>query len=196
MLSLLLCLVLLLCAGVPACGAGSISPIQACPRPDTRSAPPDSDVLTTLAGRYEITFVNVDGEYGDSVASGTLMLWPNDSARRYAYVTPQIGRQRGERPLAGSFDSRSSTVPSYPNSYEPATPERPAVELIESTLYFGGIDATDGAGQRLQITRVGSSGFTGLWRYSGGIEVTIDTATGRIVREPSGYFCARRLHDR
>jgi hypothetical protein len=139
-----------------------------------------------------VVLVNADGEYGDSVVFGTLRLWANDSARRYAYVTPHTGRLRGERPLAGAFDSRSPTVPSYPNQWEPGGAERPAVELIAQTLYFGGIDANGGAGERLQITYVGRTGFMGIWRHSGGIEVTIDTASGRILHEPSGYFCAIR----
>jgi hypothetical protein len=189
---LMLRFALLLLAGAPACAPGPVAPNLACRRPLEKPARPDGDALAALAGKYEVILVNADGEYGDSVVPGTLTLWANDSARRYAYVTPHIGRLRGERPLAGAFDSRSPTVPNYPNRWEPGGPDSPVVELIAQTLYFGGIDANDGTGERLQITQVGPSGFIGIWRHSAGIEVTIDKASGRMLREPSGYFCAIR----
>jgi len=153
-----------------------------------------TETLATLAGTYEVILVNSDGEYGDSLARGRLRLWANDSVRRFAYVTPSLGRYPGERPVAGEFSSESQMVPSYPNAYEPARPDQPAVELIGRTLYFGGIDMMDGGGERLEITTVGRKGFEGVWRFDGGIGITIDTATGRQVREPGGYFCAFR-HD-
>ena len=153
-----------------------------------------AETLATLAGTYELILVNSEGEYGDSSARGRLRLWANDSVRRYAYVKRSLGRLVGERPLAGEFSSRSSMVSSYPNAFEPARPDHPAVELIGRTLYFGGIDMMDGGGERLEITAVDRNGFAGVWRFDGGFEMTMDVATGRRVREPSGYFCAVR-HD-
>ncbi len=145
-----------------------------------------------LAGQYRLVLVNTNGEYGDSVILGTLRLRPNDSARRYAWVLPTLGRIRGERPLAGEFTSQSSTVPNYPNEWEPATPDRPAVELIGQIIYFGGIDAMDGAGERLLIRGVAASGFAGTWEHDGGIERVMDTVSKRFLEDPGGYFCASR----
>jgi hypothetical protein len=63
--------------------------------------------------------------------------------------------------------------------------------MIGSTLYLGGINGTDVVGERLVVEEITPAGFAGTWRYSGGFSVTVDSATGRVVREPSGYFCAR-----
>jgi hypothetical protein len=78
--------------------------------------PPAPDQLAGLAGRYEVTLVNANGEYGASVVRGVLLLWPNVSA----------------------------------------------------------------------------SGFRGRWAHDPGFSVTVDSASGRVVGEPGGYFCARR----
>jgi hypothetical protein len=180
----------LLLVGAVACAPGQVAPVQGCTRPADSGVPLSADQFAQLAGHYDLILVNSEGEYGDSVVRGTLTLWANDSARRY--MSRSIGRYPGERPLAGRFESLSATVPSYPNRWDPGGPERPAVELIGPTLYFGGIDATDGAGQRLQVTEIRATGFAGRWEYSGGIEVTVDTASGRVVRDPSGHFCAAR----
>jgi hypothetical protein len=177
-----------------ACASGRVTPEGACrSRLLAIAARPNAEDLAKLAGTYELSLVNADGEYGDSVSHGRLTLWANDSVRRYAWVTPSIGRIPGERPLTGTFASRSATVPSYPNLWEPAGPDRPAVELIGPTLYFGGIDAMDGGGERLEITAISGAGFGGTWTFDGGIAMTIDTATGRRIRDPGGYFCAVRV---
>jgi hypothetical protein len=187
---------LLVLLSLVACAPGQVVPEPECrARPHTEAIPPYGGGLMKLAGGYELTLVNSEGGYGDSVVRGRLDLWPNDSARRYAWLSPTIGRIRGERPLSGAFETQSSTVLSYPNPWNLASANNPAVELIGQTLHFGGIDMMDGAGERLRITSVSPAGFWGTWAHDGGIEMTIDTATGRRVREPSGYFCAVRLKD-
>jgi hypothetical protein len=45
--------------------------------------PPTLRQLAALAGRYEMTLVNSEGQYGDSLVRGILVLWANDSVRRY-----------------------------------------------------------------------------------------------------------------
>jgi hypothetical protein len=174
-----------------ACAVGV--PDSACPPPYQQATSVAPDQLARLAGEYRLTLVNTRGEYGDSVIRGTLRLWPNDSGRRSAWVRPTFGRIRGERPLAGEFTSHSSTVPSYPNEWEPASPDRPAVELIGHTIYLGGIDAMDGAGERLLIRAVAASGFTGTWEHDGGIARVMDTVTKRFLEDPGGHFCASRM---
>jgi hypothetical protein len=156
----------------------ALATVSACmgssPAPDTTCAPTPlagpalgPDQLVRLAGEYELVLVNTRGEYGDSVSRGLLTLWPNDSARRFAWVSPEVGRIPGERPLVGRFVSRSPTIPSYPNQWESATPDRPVVEVIGTTLYFGGIDMMDGGGERLAIRTASATGFTGVWHHDG-----------------------------
>jgi hypothetical protein len=173
-----------------ACSSGRVAPDPTCPHPRAASTPPQPDQLAALAGRYEMTLVNVNGEYGDSIVRGILVLWANGSARRY--LPRAIGRRPGERPLAGKFESESSTVPSVPNSYEPGTPEDPAVEMAGDTIYLGGLEYSDGGGNHLGVQEITPTGFRGTWIYSPGFSVTVDSATGRVIREPSGYFCGRR----
>jgi hypothetical protein len=174
------------------CVARTPAPDSACPllRGETAALGPEQ--LERLAGEYQLVLVNTRGEYGDSVTRGSLTLWPNDSARRYAWVVPTIGRLRGERPLAGRFTSQSRTVPDYPNSWEPATPDRPVVELIGTTIYFGGIDMMDGSGERLVIQGTTPTGFAGTWAHDGGIERVMDTVHKRFLEDPGGHFCAWR----
>jgi hypothetical protein len=174
-----------------ACSSGRVGPAPPCPQPRPASAPPRSDQLAALPGRYEMTLVNANGEYGDSIVRGVLVLWANDSARRY--LPRSIGRRPGQRPLAGKFESQSITVPSVPNSYEPGNPEDPAVEMVGDTIYLGGLEYSDAGGNRLGVQEITPTGFRGTWTYSAGFSVTVDSATGRVVREPSGYFCARRV---
>jgi hypothetical protein len=137
-----------------------------------------------------MTLVNENGEYGDSIVRGALVLWANDSARRY--LPRNIGRRPGERPLAGKFESESSTVPSVPSSYEPGTPEDPAVEMVGNTIYLGGLEYSDRGVNHLRVQEITPTSFRGTWTYSPGFSVTVDSATGRVLQEPSGYFCARR----
>jgi hypothetical protein len=174
-----------------ACGQGQVAPESTCLQPSARAEPPTSRQLAALAGSYDMTLVNSEGEYGDSLVRGTLVLWANDSARRYMPRT--IGRLPGERPLAGSFESHSSTVASVPNQVEPERPGEPAVEMVDATVYLGGLEYSDAGGNRLGVREVTPTGFRGMWTYAPGFEVTVDSATGRVVREPSGYFCARRM---
>jgi hypothetical protein len=178
--------------GALACAASAAIPDATCsPVRGERSAL-GPEALARLAGEYRLVLVNSRGEYGDSVILGTLTLWPNDSVRRYAWMVPAIGRLRGERPLAGQFTTQSSTVPNYPNEWEPATAENPVVELIGSTIYFGGIDAMDGSGERLLIGTATAAGFSGTWEHDGGIARVMDTVHKRFLQDPGGHFCASR----
>jgi hypothetical protein len=186
---------LLILLSLAACAPGRVLPDSECREPPAADViPANGRGLVKLIGGYELILVNSEGEYGDSVVRGRLDLWPNDSVRRYAWVARTVGRVRGERPLFGAFESLSSTVPSYPKPRNPADGNNPAVELVGQTLYFGGVDRMDGAGERLQITSAGPTGFSGTWAHEAGIEMTVDSATGRRLREPGGHFCAVRLH--
>jgi hypothetical protein len=174
-----------------ACSPGQVAP-ESCP-PPRASAPPHPDQLAALAGRYEMTLVNANGDYGDRVMRGVLVLWPNDSARRY--LPRSISRRPGERPLAGRFESQSSTVSRVPNAYQPGTQENPAVEMVGATIYLGGLEYSDAGANQLTVQQITPAGFGGKWLYASGFSVTVDSATGRVVREPNGYFCARAARD-
>ena len=173
-----------------ACGPGQVTPEPACQKASAAAGPPTPRQLAALAGRYEVILVNSEGEYGDSLVRGTLVLWTNDSARRFMPRT--IGRRPGERPLTGRFESQSTTVSSYPNQYEPGSQDDPAVEMVEATIYLGGLEYNDAGGHELGVKEITPTGFVGVWTYDGGFSVTVDSATGHVVREPSGYFCAWR----
>jgi hypothetical protein len=104
-----------------------------------------------------------------------------------------IGRRPGERPLAGKFESHSTTLPSVPNQYEPGSRDNPAVEMVAATIYLGGLEYSEAGGHELGVEEITSTGFRGVWTYSKGFSVTVDSALGRVVREPGGYFCAKRI---
>jgi len=185
----------LILLSLAACAPARVGPDPECrDRPAADGGiPANGAELVKLAGGYELTLLNSEGGYGDSVVGGRLDLWPNDSIRRYAWVAHTVGRVRGERPLFGAFESRSSTMPSYPKLRTPGGTDDPAVELVAQTLYFGGVDRIDGTGERLQITSISVRGFAGTWTHDRGIEMTVDSATGQRLREPGGHFCAVRL---
>jgi hypothetical protein len=162
---------------VSACAPGRPAPEPACEPLGGASTRPGPHELAKLDGRYEVTMVNVNGDYGDRVAHGTLILWPNDSARRY--LPRQVGMRPGERPLAGSFEI-------------PGTPEHPAVEMVDGTIYLGGLEYSDGGGDELVVQQITPTGFRGAWHQDSGFSAVIDSATGRKLRNPSGHFCAVR----
>ena len=175
-----------------ACTANVLPPATTCSPEPGASAPPSPKQLVELVGEFDLILLNTQGEYGDSLIRGTLTLWPNDSARRYAHLVPALGYITGERPLVGRFESQSPTIPSYPNDGEPATPERPVVAIIGRTLYLGGIDMMDGGGARLEIRTATAEGFVGTWTRSLGMARVVDTVQKRFLQDPGGHFCALR----
>ncbi len=64
--------------------------------------------------------------------------------------------------------------------------------MVGATIHLGGLEYSDAGGNRLGVQEITPSGFRGVWTYSTGFSVTMDSATGRVIRDPSGYFCARR----
>ncbi|HEU5304661.1 MAG TPA: hypothetical protein VFU40_08460, partial [Gemmatimonadales bacterium] len=67
-----------------------------------------------------------------------------------------------------------------------------AAVLAGEHLRVGDIGALDGYVEDLTITAVAPEGFWGWWRAFPGWEVTVDSATGRVLPDPAGYFCALR----
>jgi hypothetical protein len=65
--------------------------------------------------------------------------------------------------------------------------------MVEATIYLGGLEYSDAGGNHLRVKEITPTGFRGVWTYETGFSITVDSATGRVVREPSGHFCARRM---
>jgi hypothetical protein len=70
--------------------------------------------------------------------------------------------------------------------------DNPEIEVVGTELYLGAPDVVDGAGYTLRIARVSSTGFWGDWRYDSGIGSVVDSATGQLLANPAGFFCAMR----
>jgi hypothetical protein len=174
-----------------ACSQAPGIPQPGCQRNGVTSKPPTSSELAALAGQYEVSLVNSQSESGDSLIHGRLVLWVNDSSRRH--MPPTVGNRPGDRPLAGEFASYSTTVPSVPNQYEPGSEDHPAVEMVGATIHLGGLEFSDAGGTELRVKEIVSTGFRGEWIHSTGFSVAVNSATGRVVPEPKGYFCARRV---
>jgi hypothetical protein len=54
--------------------------------------------------------------------------------------------------------------------------------MIDSLLYVGDFDVLDGAVFLLRPQRTGPNGFTGAWRWDGGIEIIVDSAHAGQIR--------------
>ena len=61
-----------------------------------------------------------------------------------------------------------------------------------SQLRIGPRCTFDAGGTSLTITAVSAHGFWGQWTSDMGFLVEMDTATGRVLPAPSGFFCALR----
>ncbi|SRR5882762_5692050 len=190
----------LLTAGTVRGAAQTSPPASTCrSTPPTTATPLVWDRIEELAGRYVLTLVNTGGEYGDSVERGALELWVNDSTRRFAGLRPRLGRLPGERPLAGAFESQSRRESDYRDNRASHDREGPGVELVGPALlgggpvlFMGSPDATDASGERLRVRAVSPDGFWGTWSSELGFAVVIDSSK-RVLANPGGHFCARRV---
>jgi hypothetical protein len=137
----------------------------------------------SLAGTYDLQLVVTAGSRDDDTGPYRLVLWANDSARRYAYMRPApIGRWPGERPLAGYLDGALLDENSVLRSREP---DRPGATVIDSVLHVGPVDVLDGGGDWLVIGATTPEGFWGRWHRDRGIELDPHPTRGR--------FCAIRV---
>jgi hypothetical protein len=141
-----------------------------------------------LAGEFEIVTV-------DSTATPTrqvtrrVHLYVNDSLRRYP--ARRIGYWGGTRHLAGWIISDASDP--YTSMLKSQDPDHPGVVWLGESLRIGDYDVLDGAGgDNLRVRWYSKHGFGGAWTSDMGFEVVIDSL-GRMLPDPAGYFCARRL---
>lgn len=152
-----------------------------------------SEMIDSLAGAYALVLVNtVTSWIPLGPREATLELWFNASSRRPGWPRQTLGRLPGPRPLVGrvrlavSGGSPASELAAVPGS------DHPDVEVVGTDLYFGAPDATDASGHVLRITHMSRDGFWGTWSFDLGIGSVVDSATGRRLEDPAGYFCAVR----
>jgi hypothetical protein len=141
-----------------------------------------------LAGDFEIVTVDTTSIPTQS-ANRRLHLYVNDSLRRYP--ARRIGYSAGARHLAGWIISDASDP--YTTMLKSRDPDHPGVIWLGDRLRIGDYDVLDGAGgDNLSITWYSKDGFGGSWTSDMGFAVVIDSL-GRMLPNPAGYFCARRL---
>jgi hypothetical protein len=85
--------------------ASVLIPISSAPEcvPHPSQLPPfDSTQAAHLVGHFHLTFVDTTASPPQD--SGTdLVMWANDSARRYQFMERRIGYPQGERLFGGTF---------------------------------------------------------------------------------------------
>jgi len=139
-----------------------------------------------LAGDYRL--VQVRTQPAPSVTtSGRLHLMPVDSATRAAAVGGAV------RELTGWLDPMDgdSLWRADAGSRDPA---HPGAVLAGSHLRLGQSGSLDAYVEHLTITAVSRDGFWGWWKAEPGFELTLDSASGRRLPDPAGFFCALRVH--
>lgn len=159
-----------------------------------REAPPgatvfDQATVTAIAGSYHLGLIDTTGSAIRRIGYD-IVLWPNDSLRRYQYVR-QVGREAGERHLGGTARSQDTSDVHYRKWTGSDNPGW-SIAFIGRELRMGTIDAMDGWGTALEVRWVSPAGFGGQWTSHSGIAMTVDSA-GRRLPDPAGYFCARRV---
>jgi hypothetical protein len=147
---------------------------------------PVSMPAADLAGDYRL--VQVRTQPAPSVTtSGRLHLMPVDSATRAAAVGGAV------RELTGWLDPMDgdSLWRADAGSRDPA---HPGAVLAGSHLRLGQSGSLDAYVEHLTITAVSRDGFWGWWKAEPGFELTLDSASGRRLPDPAGFFCALRVH--
>lgn len=168
--------------------ASVLIPIRSAPEcvPLPSQLPPfDSTQVAHLEGPFHITFVDTTASPPQE-SETDLVMWANDSARRYQYMQRRIGYPHGERRFGGTFRSPGRPWTRPENIWE-------GILYRAGSLYLGTIGVHDGGGTTLALTRLGPAGFSGRWTEDMGIAVIFDTKTGRYLPNPAGYYCARRV---
>jgi hypothetical protein len=139
-----------------------------------------------LAGDYRL--VQVRTQPAPSVtSSGRLHLMPVDSGTRAVAVGGAV------RDLVGWLDPTEGDR-RWRADAGSRDPAHPGVVLAGSHLRLGQPGALDAYVEHLTITAVSADGFWGWWKAEPGFELTLDSASGRRLPDPAGFFCALRVH--
>lgn len=163
-----------------ACSANPPIPtpgVAACTNSTPRAlAPFDSLAPSSLVGQFRVTAINtVRSAWHVRPWTIDVVLRLRDRARP---ARPRIDPHPGAT-LQGRarFQADDSTD----------------IVLLGSTLDIGRIGVLDAGRHYLRVEALTRDGFRGQWRFSGGLAVVVDSATGTPLPDPGGHFCATRL---
>jgi hypothetical protein len=141
----------------------------------------DSIAMRKLVGEFDLTTVITVPGYQEPVRRGRLRLALNDTTNRFYYNTMRGLVRQGNRLLAGTYVSPPST-------WDTVTTEG-------STLVVG-CDfrmCFDGSPDYLTVEQVDDRGFSGSWANAQSGNTRAFDKTGRMLPDPAGVFCARRV---
>jgi hypothetical protein len=144
-----------------------------------------------LAGGYELVTVGDNETARNHRKTGRLTLWVQDSVRRRRGLLGPLSPGH-ERTLGAAIEYEPRETTTAWQKLASRDPDRPGGMYTSGHLRFGGYDMIDGAGTTLTIVHADSSGFRGTWVSDLGIVAIMDSS-GRVLPNPAGYFCARRL---
>jgi hypothetical protein len=94
--------------------------------------------------------------------------------------------------LIGWFDSPDAR-PEWRAVTNSRDPLNPGATVDNFVLRIGQHYMLDGSSDNLWITAIAPGGFWGWWKSDLGFALTLDTLAHRVVPDPAGYFCARRV---
>jgi hypothetical protein len=174
-----------------------------------------------LAGEYRLTLVSTWLEDAGRTTEGHLSLWVADTLRRFyepQYLTIYDSTQPPEkrlstsrvvldsivrwdrsgydRPLLGALEIDLQPVSAPAEAHLASRdPNEPGARLEGRELHLTpvrlGLVSTDASFTTLRINAVDDRAFYGRWTTDFGLGRL--SRNGRIVPNPSGYFCAQRL---
>lgn len=185
---------LLICQGAPAASGTTPTPAtDPCPEvapANARPYQPWEGVQTrALGGAYSLTLVTTSAGGRPYSARWRLWLAPTDSAHRFA------GRE--DRSLAGVVIWNDTTQHRPRLTLGSPGSMTDTAEVVGARLYLGCHDCLDGAPYELRIIAVTPTEFWGIFEMGmNGRGVVATDSTGRVLPNPAGYYCARRLAGR
>ena len=153
------------------------SPSRCGPNVPETAQHPISVAPLALAGDYELIQVETQPS-GGRITTGRLHLAPLDSAARAG------ASGRPVRDLIGWLERTEDD--SLTSS------RKPRVVLAGQHLIIAQAAYAEGGAHNLEITAVAPEGFWGWWKADRGLALT-ETQSRRVLPDPAGYFCARRL---
>jgi hypothetical protein len=173
-----------------ACAHGRVDSVKVAECP--YAVPPDaarviSRSLEELAGDYKL--IQITWQPAPPVLSrGRLHLEVPDSAWREV----PCGAGKLTRDLIGWYRPEHTDRRGWRRIVESTDPAEPGAVLRGWRLTIGQHCVMDGSSDNFVITAVSPRGFWGYWAQDLGIAMVMDSATGRIVPNAAGFFCALR----
>jgi hypothetical protein len=180
---------LLGCGAVPAPSSAAAPVTALCPELAPSGARPyepwEGAQARALEGAYSLTLVTTSAGGRPYDAQWRLWLAPTDSAHRFAREGPSLAgvviwddtTRHRPRLTLGSPGSMTDTA-----------------EVVGARLYLGCHDCLDGAPYELRIIAVTSKAFWGIFEmHMNGSGTVVTDSTGRVMPNPAGHYCARRL---